>query len=72
MPELLIKNIPPELHARLKEQALAHHRSMIQEALAILGLGLGIKKNWTPPPPIKAKVLITDRMINDAKGEGRV
>lgn len=71
MPGFVIKEMPPELHKRLKEQAEVHHRSMVQEALTILEAGLARKKNWTPPPPIKAQVFITDEMINEAKREGR-
>jgi plasmid stability protein len=33
---LLIKNMPEELHKKLKEQAKKHRRSMTQEAITIL------------------------------------
>jgi plasmid stability protein len=36
MPGFLIKNLPAELHRRLKESAAKHHRSMTREALALL------------------------------------
>ena len=36
MPGLLIKDFPPELHRRLKEDAARHHRSMTRQALALL------------------------------------
>ena len=36
MPGLLIKDFPPELHRRLKEQAARYHRSMTRQALALL------------------------------------
>ena len=36
MPGLLIKDFPPELHRRLKEEAARHHRSMTRQALALL------------------------------------
>lgn len=71
MGAFLIKNLPEEIHQRLKEQAQAHHRSMVQEALTILEDGLRLKRNWTPPPPIKAKGWITDEIIDAAKREGR-
>ena len=36
MPGLLLKDFPPELHRRLKEEAARHHRSMTRQALALL------------------------------------
>ena len=71
MKAFMIKNFPDEIHQRLKTQAQTHHRSMVQEALTILEEGLDLKRNWSPPPPIKAKVRITDEMIDNAKREGR-
>ena len=42
MPGLLIKDFPPELHRRLKEEAARHHRSMTRQALALLEHALAI------------------------------
>lgn len=36
MSGLLIKDFPPELHRRLKEEAARNHRSMTRQALALL------------------------------------
>jgi plasmid stability protein len=36
MSGLLIKEFPPELHRRLKQEAVRHHRSMTRQALALL------------------------------------
>ena len=36
MAGLLIKDFPPELHRRLREEAVRHHRSMTRQALALL------------------------------------
>lgn len=36
MPSLLIKDFPPELHRKLKDEAARHHRSMTRQALALL------------------------------------
>jgi len=36
MPSLTLKNVPEDLHQRLKEQAEQHRRSMNQEAIWIL------------------------------------
>jgi hypothetical protein len=40
MPDLLIRNLPTELHARLKASAAAHRRSVTQETIATLERGL--------------------------------
>ncbi len=45
MPDLLIRNVPPELHARLKAAASAHRRSLTQEAIQIM------ENNLLPAPP---------------------
>ena len=36
MAGLLIKDFPPELHRKLKEEAARYHRSMTRQALALL------------------------------------
>jgi plasmid stability protein len=36
MPVLLIKDFPPELHRRLRDEAARNHRSMTRQALALL------------------------------------
>ncbi|MCX7169555.1 MAG: hypothetical protein NTY41_04500 [Proteobacteria bacterium] len=36
MPGLLIKDFPPELHRKLREEAARYHRSMTRQALAML------------------------------------
>jgi plasmid stability protein len=36
MPDLLIKDFPPELHRRLKQEAARYRRSMPRQALALL------------------------------------
>lgn len=36
MPSLLIKDFPPELHRRLRDEAARNHRSMTRQALALL------------------------------------
>lgn len=36
MPDLLIRDLPPELHRRLKEEAARNHRSLGRHALHLL------------------------------------
>ena len=62
MPDILIRNLPPVLHARLKAAAASHRRSVTQEAIAIIDEKLGTEPA-TPlprlPEPIKPRRPIT-------------
>ncbi len=40
MSTLVIKNLPEELHTRLKEQAQRHHRSVTKEVVSLIESGL--------------------------------
>jgi len=69
---LVIKNLPPELHQKLKERARRHHRSMMKEALTILEQALEGQMNLKEvPPPYKGKFEMTDDFLDRAKREGR-
>lgn len=71
MPVLVIKDLPVELHRRLKEDAAQNHRSMTQQAIVLLEQGL---HQLRPIPSVKAyrgKFPLTDDFINAAKREGR-
>jgi plasmid stability protein len=61
MPDLLIRNLPAELHTRLKVAAVAHRRSVTQETIATLERGLS-----APDPserPILPPALVPRRKI---------
>jgi hypothetical protein len=53
MAALLIKNMPPGIHQRLRLQAERHHRSMNREVLAILEEELEAPPVAELPPPVK-------------------
>ena len=53
MSALLIKNMPPPLHQRLRQRAAAHHRSMNREVIAILERELERPAAAELPPPVK-------------------
>jgi plasmid stability protein len=42
MPSLLIRNVEPALHARLKSQAADHRRSLEEEVRVLLRNGVGL------------------------------
>ena len=61
MPDILIRNVPPALHARLKAAAVAHRRSVTQETIAIIDEKLGGAAVTASrlPEPIKPRRPIT-------------
>lgn len=71
MPALLIKDVPPELHARLKREAARNHRSMNRHALVLLEQAINLSAAPEFPVPVKGKFLLTDKWLKAAKREGR-
>ncbi|HVS00396.1 MAG TPA: hypothetical protein VMW27_27465 [Thermoanaerobaculia bacterium] len=72
MPALLIEDLSPELHKRLKDSAARHCRSLTKEALVLLETALKTPERPTEPPrPFKARVLLTQEIFDRAKKEGR-
>lgn len=53
MPDLRIRNLSPDLHARLKAAAIAHRRSVTQETIATIERGL--RAEGVPIPPMLPK-----------------
>jgi plasmid stability protein len=74
MPTLVIKDLPAELHRRLKEEAQKAHRSMTREAIYLLEAGLSeapsIHAAHELPAPYKAKKPLTDKLIHQWKRAG--
>jgi plasmid stability protein len=78
MPTLTIKNVPDELHERLKNQAERHRRSMNSEAIWILEQVLTPSRRSADEAIARAKAL-NDRightfdpnLIEQGKKEGR-
>lgn len=73
MAALLIKDVPPALHIRLRQDAQKHHRSMTRHALAILESSLepGQLRAADLPPPLKAKQKLSAAWLDRAKRAGR-
>ena len=72
MPGLVIKNLPPELHRRLKERAVRHHRSMTKEVISVLEQALEPNRlGEALPPPYQGRIALTDELIEQARREGR-
>ena len=51
MPALVIKSFPAELHAKLRQIAAAHRRSVTQETIHLLELAIVAEEKATPAAP---------------------
>jgi plasmid stability protein len=74
MPNLLIRNLPSELHAKLKASAEAHRRSINQETIATLLQGLEMNdSNSLPnlPPAFRPTRPITMKQTLKFMNEGQ-
>jgi plasmid stability protein len=79
MPAITLKNIPDSLYALLKTAAKTHHRSMNSEVLYCVERTLGTHKINIPEQisiaqSLRAKtsqLLLTDKVLNEAKNTGR-
>ena len=70
MPSILIKDIPPELHRRLREAATRDHRSLSKEAIALLEAAL-TERPAELPPPIELAFPLNREWLDRAVAEGR-
>lgn len=61
MPDILIRNLPPALHARLKASAATHRRSVTQETIRIIEAGL--QDGASPPARLLPEPLKPSRPI---------
>ena len=73
MTDLLIRQIPDELHTKLKQSARANRRSMNQEILILLERSLTEEKPLPPPlpQPLNGAFPIDDEWLLRAREEGR-
>jgi plasmid stability protein len=73
MSTLVIKNVPEDLHDRLRQQAERNRRSVTQETLVLIERGLGSHRRTIDlPPPIKLKGgPLTAEELEKWRNEGR-
>ena len=73
MSGLLIKNVPPEIHRKLREDAARNHRSMTRHALALLEAALAgtPAPAGKPPKPVHPAFPVSAKLIRNAIREGR-
>ena len=66
MSTLVIKNLPEELHARLKDQAGRNRRSVTQEAISLIETGITVPRlapTLSPPIKLKGGLLTTEDLL---------
>jgi plasmid stability protein len=74
MSGLLLKDVPPELHARLKARAAANRRSLSAEALTILEDALEPKRPTLADIDalrVRGRRPLTQEIVDEARREGR-
>lgn len=71
MPALVIKDLPADLHRRLKDEARENHRSMTQHAIVLLDKGLHQVPSIPAIKAYRGRFPLTNTFINQAKREGR-
>ena len=71
MPSLILRDIPEEVHERLRARAERNHRSMTREAVAILEKELGASGPVRLPPAVVPLRPLTAEEIDRAIDEGR-
>ena len=70
MPSLILRNIPEEVHRRLRERATRHRRSMTKEAVDILERDLLAEEPVRLPPLVRRRSRIPVAEIDRAIDEG--
>jgi plasmid stability protein len=60
MSTLVVKNLPDELHDRLRVRARTHHRSITQEAIVVLRTGLASTGARREPVRLPRPIRLTD------------
>ena len=70
MPSILIKDIPADLHQRLRQAAARDHRSLNKEVIALLEAVLA-ERPPELPPPIELGFPLTQDWLDRAISEGR-
>jgi plasmid stability protein len=71
MPSLILRDLPEEVHQRLRDRAQRHRRSMTKEAVSILERELLATGPVKLPPPVAASRPIPSDVIDEAVEEGR-
>ena len=69
MATLTIRNLPDEVHARLKEQAKRHRRSLNQEVIAELSADAGAKSEEERKAAAQERWARANTMVNEMRSK---
>ena len=64
MPNLLIRNIPPELHRYLKKTAAENRRSLTQETILLMENAIKATQYQATPELLRKRVAITAKFLS--------
>ena len=70
MPTLVIRDLPPEIHRRLKARAEQHNRSVNKEVITILETSV-TEFEQALPPLVKGAFPVTQDWLDEARRAGR-
>jgi plasmid stability protein len=70
MASLLLKDIPQDLHDRLRRAAARDHRSLNKEVISLLEAALGDRVDQLPPP-VSLGFAVGDDWLEQAIAAGR-
>jgi len=68
---LLIKNVPEDLHKKLRERATREHRSLNKEVIVLIEQALGTRVPAALPDPVPLRRPVDTRTLLHARREGR-
>jgi hypothetical protein len=73
MTSLLIRDLPEQVHRKLRARAKQNRRSLAKEALILLETVLASEeeKKIELPQPFEGQFLLTEEWLDQAKREGR-
>lgn len=71
MPALLIKDLPADVHAWLKNEADVHRRSMTQQVIVLFEERMKKFRAVHFGAPFKTRAPVTKAFVDGAKKEGR-
>lgn len=73
MTSLLIRDLPDQVHRKLRARAKQNRRSLAKEALVLLEIVLASEEESKIelPQPFEGQFLLTEEWLDQAKREGR-
>lgn len=75
VPDLLIRDLPPDVHQRLKERAERNRRSLSAEVVALIEDAVKVRKPMSleeiDARRVKGRIVLTDEILELARQDRR-